>query len=409
MHSNLGMLFNFSAAIVAAFVGGWLAQRFGLPTLVGYLLTGIAIGPFTPGFAGDVSTIRQLAEIGVIFLMFGVGLHFSFGELWQVRKLAIPGALGQTLLATLAGFGLSRLWGWSVPAGIVLGLCASVASTVVLLRGLMDNELLDTPHGQAAVGWLVVEDILSVLILVLLPALAPNGGSFSWGQLGLTLLKTALFAALMFLIGARLIPWMLKHVAQSGSRELFILGVLSVALGTALGASELFGVSIALGAFVAGAIVSSSPLRQQVDSDVEPFREAFAALFFVSVGMLVNPLFLWQHAGEVLAISLLVVAGKALITLLLGRVLPGPARTFQVVAIGLSQIGEFSFILGEAGVSLGLLESDQYSLVLAGALISITTNMFLYRLLPVEKIQATQAVSVEAAKTVSSQELGEEN
>ncbi len=382
MHS-LPILINITIALIVAFLGGALARRAGLPTIVGYLLGGIVIGPFTPGFVGDIGTIQQLAELGVIFLMFGVGLHFSFKDLWRVRDIAIPGALIQTALATLLGVGLSQLWGWSITAGIVLGLAVSVASTVVLLRGLMDNSLLNTSHGQAAVGWLVMEDILSVLILVLMPALKLNAGGFDWASLAVTLLKAAAFVAIMFFAGVRLIPWLLERIAHTRSRELFILAILAITLGTAMGASELFGVSLALGAFVAGAIISQSHLSHQVGADVFAFRETFSVLFFVSVGMLVNPGFLWNNLGQVAALTALVVFGKFTIVILLGLLFPRPARTFLVIAVGLSQVGEFSFILGQGGVSLGLLESSQYSLILAASLISITVNPFMYRLLPI--------------------------
>lgn len=381
MH-DLPILINITLALVVAFLGGIVARRVGLPTIVGYLLAGILIGPFTPGFVGDAETIQQLAELGVIFLMFGVGLHFSFKDLLRVRDIAIPGALIQTLLATLLGFALTRLWGWSVSAGIILGLAISVASTVVLLRGLIDNSLLNTPHGQAAVGWLVMEDILSVLILVVMPILNFESGSFDWTTVAITLLKAAAFVAIMFFAGVRLIPWLLERIARTRSRELFILATFAITLGTAMAAAEIFGVSLALGAFVAGAIINQSPWSHQVDADVFAFREIFSVLFFVSIGMLVNPAFLWANLGHVIALTSVVVIGKFVIVLLLGLLLPRPARTFLVVAVGLSQIGEFSFILGQAGVSLNLLNFDQYSLVLAAALISITVNPFMYRLMP---------------------------
>ena len=381
MH-DIPLLINLTIALLVAFIGGLLARRIGLPTIVGYLLAGIAIGPFTPGFTGDVSTISQLAELGVIFLMFGVGLHFSFSDLWRVRDIAVPGALLQTLAASLLGFGLSRLWGWSIPAGIVLGLSISVASTVVLLRGLMDNSLLNTSHGQAAVGWLVMEDILSVLILVLMPAFAGTGSGFNWQNLLISLLKAAVFIGFMFFAGTRFIPWLLAKIAHSNSRELFILAILAITLGTSLGGSELFGISLALGAFVAGAIISQSHLSEQVGADVYSFRESFSVIFFVSVGMLVNPNFLYRHVSQIILLTLLVVAGKILIVLALGLLFPKPAKTFLIVAIGLSQVGEFSFILGRAGVSLGMMDNDQYSLILAASLISIGLNPFLYKLLP---------------------------
>jgi monovalent cation:H+ antiporter-2, CPA2 family len=392
MH-ELPLLINIAAALVVAFIGGLLVRRIGLPTIVGYLLAGIVIGPFTPGFVGDSHTIGQLAELGVIFLMFGVGLHFSFVDLWRVRDIAIPGALVQMAIATVMGFGLTRLWGWSVPAGIVLGLAISIASTVVLLRGLMDNSLLNTPHGQAAVGWLVMEDLATVVILVLLPALAGSNAGPNWLDIGITLGKAALFAVLIMFVGIRFLPWLLLFIARTRSRELFILAILAIALGIALGSAELFGVSLALGAFAAGAVVSESPMSHQVGADLLPFREAFAALFFVSVGMLVNPAYLWQNMGQVLALTCLIVVGKFIITLLLGSLFSRPARTALVIAAGLSQIGEFSFILGQAGVSLGLLTQDQYSLILAGALISITLNPLMFRLIgPLE--QRLQALPV---------------
>ena len=385
MH-ELPLLVNIAVALIAAFIGGVIARRLGLPTMVGYLLAGIVIGPFTPGFVGDTETISQLAELGVIFLMFGVGLHFSLHDLWKVRGVAIPGAIGQTALATLVGFGLSQSWGWSTASSLVLGLAISVASTVVLLRGLMDNGLMNTLSGQAAVGWLVLEDLMTVVILILLPSLVGTSNGFDWLNLALTLLRAALFVILVFFVGTRLVPWLLLRIAHTRSRELFILAVLVIALGTALGAAEFFGVSLALGAFLAGVVVSESPLSHQVGADALPFREAFAVLFFVSIGMLLDPGYLLAHLGEVLGLTALIMIGKPIITLLQGLLLPWPARTALVVAAGLSQIGEFSFILGQAGVSLGILSQDQYSLILAGALISISFNPFMFRLIqPAEK------------------------
>ncbi len=385
MH-EVTLLINIAIALIVAFIGGVLARRLGLPTIIGYMLAGIAIGPFTPGFVGDTETISQLAELGVIFLMFGVGLHFSFRDLWKVRSVAVPGALGQMIFATLLGFGLSQLLGWSVASGIVLGLALSIASTVVLLRGLMDNGLLNTPQGQAAVGWLILEDLATVLILVLMPTLVNTSGSFDWAGLGWTLLQAAAFVLLILFAGNRLIPWVLLRIAHTRSRELFILAILAIALGIALGASEIFGVSLALGAFVAGVVISESPLSHQVGADILPFREAFAVLFFVSIGMLVNPIYLLENIGAVLALTALIVLGKPLVTLVMGFIFPWPARTTLVVAAGLSQIGEFSFILGQAGVALNLLDRNQYSLILAGALFSITLNPLMFRLMqPLEK------------------------
>ena len=380
MH-EITLIINIVVALVVAFIGGVIARRLGLPTIVGYLFAGIAIGPFTPGFVGDTHTISQLAELGVIFLMFGVGLHFSLSDLWKVRSIAIPGALGQMALTTLLAFFLSRSWGWDASSGIVLGLAISIASTVVLLRGLMDKGLLNTAHGQAAVGWLVLEDLATVLILVLMPTLANTSGPFDWAGLGLTLVKASAFVILLLFVGKRFIPWVLLQIAHTRSRELFILAILAITLGTALGAAELFGVSFALGAFIAGVVVSESPLSHQVGADVFPFREAFAVLFFVSIGMLVNPIYLLNNIGYVLALTVLIVIAKSLITLLLGSVFPWQGRTALVVAAGLSQIGEFSFILGQSGIDLGILTQDQYSLILAGALLSITVNPLMFRLI----------------------------
>jgi len=386
MH-DVPLLINIVAALGVAFLGGTLARRIGLPTIVGYLLAGVAIGPFSPAFVGDVETISQLAELGVIFLMFGVGIHFSLRDLWQVRSVALPGAVVQMLCASALGFGLTRLWGWSVASGLMLGIAISVASTVVLLRGLMDNGLLNTRHGQVAVGWLVLEDLASVLILVALPAFAAAGPNVDAQQVVWALVKAGAFIALMLFVGGRVVPWMLMRIAHTRSRELFILVILVLSLGTAIGSAELFGVSLALGAFLAGVVISESPLSHQVGADLLPFREAFAVLFFVSVGMLVNPVYLVANAGQVLALTGLIVVGKSAITLLLGTLLPSPARTALVVAAGLSQIGEFSFIIGQAGLTLGLLDRDQYSLILAGALLSITLNPFMYRLIrPLESV-----------------------
>jgi CPA2 family monovalent cation:H+ antiporter-2 len=381
MHQVL-LLVNITAALVAAFIGGLIARRIGLPTIVGYLLAGVAIGPFTPGFVGDVQTISELAELGVIFMMFGVGLHFSFRDLWAVRDMAIPGALLQILTSSILGFGLTQLWGWPVSAGIVLGMSISTASTVVLLRGLMDNGLLNTDHGRVAIGWLVLEDLACVLILVLMPALFGPAEGNSLGSVGKALLGAIVFIGLMMFAGARFTPWLLIRITRTRSRELFILAVVTIALGTAVGSAELFGVSLALGAFLAGVVIGDSAISHQVGAEVLPFRETFAVLFFVSVGMLVNIGYLIANAGHVLALVALIVIGKSVITLLLGTLFPRPARTAIVVAAGLSQIGEFSFIVGQAGVSLGVLSQDQYSLILAGALLSIMINPWMFKLIP---------------------------
>ncbi len=381
MHS-LDLLITIGGALVAAFAGGLIARRLGMPTIVGYLLAGMVIGPFTPGFVGNVEVMGQLAELGVIFLMFGVGLHFSLRDLWAVRAVAIPGALVQIVIATALGFALTQMWGWSTAAGLVLGFAVAIASTVVLLRSLADRGLLNTVHGQVAVGWLVLEDLATIFILVLLPALFGSGQSASWQSAVLALVKAFAFIALMLLVGARFLPWLLTRIAFTRSRELFILAVVTVAVGVALGSAELFGLSLALGAFLAGAVLAEAAISHQIGAEVIPFRDVFTVIFFVSVGMLVNPAYLVANIGPVLALTALIMIGKPLFTLLMGFVLPASAMTMLVTAAGRGQIGEFSFIVGQTGVSLGILTPDQYSLILAGALVSIVLNPLLFRVLP---------------------------
>ncbi|MCC6805345.1 MAG: cation:proton antiporter, partial [Anaerolineae bacterium] len=381
MH-EVTLLVNITVALTVAFCGGLVARRLGMPAIVGYLVAGVLIGPFTPGFVGDTEAIGELAEIGVIFLMFGVGIHFSFRDLWSVRDIAIPGAILQTTLSSGLGLLLSQLWGWSIAAGLVLGLAISIASTVVLLRGLMDQGLLNTRHGRVAVGWLVLEDIATVLILVLLPSLAPTSQDNTLVTVLLAIGKAIVFIVLMVFAGVRLVPWVLLQIAKIKSRELFLLTVLVIALGTALAAAELFGVSVALGAFLAGVVVSESSLGHQAGAEVLPFQQIFAILFFVSVGMLVNPAYLLANAGPVLVLTVLIVFGKSVITILLGFIFPHPARTILVVAAGLSQIGEFSFIVGRSGLALNLLNQEQYSLILAGSLLSIMVNPLMFRTIP---------------------------
>ena len=384
--SDLPLLVTITLALAYALAGGLVARRMGLPPIVGYLVAGVALGPFTPGVRGDETAIAQLAEFGVILLMFGVGLHFSFRDFWQVRQIAIPGAVLQMAIVSLAGFALGRMWGFSTGGAWVLGIAVSVASTVVLMRALMDRGWLDTPHGKVAIGWLVFEDLLTVAVLVLLPVVAvPSEGS-PWMTAAIALGKAAAFIALMMIVGARVVPFVLGRVVSTRSRELFVLVALTIAAGTALASAGIFGVSLALGAFVAGIVVSDSPFSHQIGADLVPFREAFAVLFFVSVGMLVNPAYVLAHWDQVLILTLVIVVLKALVSGLLGAVLPGPAHTALVLAAGRSQIGEFSFIVGQTGLTLGLIDSNQYSLILAGALISITLNAFVFKLIdPVER------------------------
>jgi CPA2 family monovalent cation:H+ antiporter-2 len=381
MH-DFPLLINITISVAAAFVGGLLARLLKLPTLVGYLLAGVVIGPFTPGFIGDISTIQHLAELGVIFLLFGVGLHFSVRDLWEVRRIAIPGALIQLVLITALGMGLAAFWGWSLAAGILIGVAVAIASTVVMTRNLMDQGLLHTSAGHLAMGWLVMEDVVTVLILVLLPALSTGSSGNVFGEAALALLKAVIFTLLMLFAGSRIIPWILHRLAYLRSRELFVVAIVVITVGTAVAASVLFGVSLALGAFLAGMVVRNSMLSRQIEVEILPFRDTFGVLFFVSVGMLVNPVSLVQSAGIVLLLVAVIVVGKFLLTLVFGLLFPQPVHDVLVVAAGRSQIGEFSFILGQTGVALALLSQEQYSLLLAGAMISIILNPFLFRALP---------------------------
>jgi CPA2 family monovalent cation:H+ antiporter-2 len=372
-----------AAGFGLAFVLGLLAMRLRLPPLVGYLLAGIVIGPFTPGFVADAGLATQLAEIGVILLMFGVGLHFSIEDLFSVRRIAIPGAIAQIVAATALGALVAHWWGWSWGAGVVFGMSLSVASTVVLLRALEGRGILDTSDGRIAVGWLVVEDLATVLALVLLPAFAsalgvgasaelPTGGVAA--ELALTLIKVGAFLALMFFVGRRTVPWLLGSVARMGSRELFTLAVLAVALGIAVGAAALFGVSFALGAFFAGVVIAESDLSYQAAADALPLQDAFAVLFFVSVGMLFDPMVLVRQPLHVLAVIAIVMIGKSLAAFAIMIAFRKPVRTALLISASLAQIGEFSFILAGLGITLGLLPGDANSLILAGALLTITLN-----------------------------------
>jgi len=371
-----------------AFVGGLIAARLRLPPIVGYLAAGVVIGPFTPGFVADAEITPQLAEIGVILLMFGVGLHFSPGDLLAVRGLALPGAVGQIAAATLVGVALGIAWGWGLGGGLVLGLALSVASTVVLLRALGARGELQTPHGRVAVGLLLVEDLAMVVTLVLLPVLAgPLGGATEVtgtgdivSALAVTLAKVALFAILMLVVGARVIPWLFRRVAQVGSRELFVIGLLAASLGIAYGASILFGVSFALGAFVGGLVVGQSESGHAAGEQLAPLEDAFAALFFVSVGMLIDPVIFLAEPGRVVAVVAVVMLVKPAVALGLVLALRGDRRTATTAAASLGQIGEFSFILAGVGLALGLLPQEGQNLVLAAAFVSIVLNPLLFRL-----------------------------
>lgn len=380
-----------AVGLTAAFVFAAVAVRLRLPPIVGYLLAGVAVGPFTPGFVADAHLAPQLAEIGVILLMFGVGIHFSPGDLLAVRGIAVPGAIGQIAVATAIGTGIAQFWGWTLGEGLVFGLALSVASTVVLLRALEERNAVRTPAGRLAVGWLLVEDLAMVVALVLLPALAgplggapPDGGDANLGAtLVLTLGKVALFAAVMIVVGGRVIPWLLQRVARAGSRELFLLATLAAALGIAYGGAQVFGVSFALGAFVAGLVVGQSDVGHEAGEQVVPLQDAFAVLFFISVGMLIEPTFLFAEPGRILVVTAIIVAGKTVAAFLIVLLLGGGLDNALVVAAALAQIGEFSFILATLGRSLALLPADGYNLILAGALVSITLNPLLFRAVPV--------------------------
>jgi CPA2 family monovalent cation:H+ antiporter-2 len=372
-----------AAAFVFAFIFGFAADRLRLPPLVGYLVAGILAGPYALGFVADADLSGQPAEMGVILLMFGVGLHFSVADLAAVRWIAIPGALGQIAIATLIGIGMTSLWGWSFGAGLVFGLALSVASTVVLLRALEEHNSLDTPNGRIAVGWLIVEDLAMVVALVLLPAVAAALGGKAAGEtstsalivdLAITLGKVAAFVGIAVLIGPRVVPWILSQVARTGSRELFTLSVLALAMGIAFGSAEVFGVSFALGAFFAGVVLSESRFSHRAANDSLPLQDAFAVLFFVSVGMLFDPSILWREPLHVLFVVLLILVGKSIAAFLMVILLRFPLATAITVSASLAQIGEFSFILAGLGISFGLLEHHASDLILAGALISITLN-----------------------------------
>ena len=373
------------AALVLAFILGAIANRLRVSPLVGYLLAGVLIGPFTPGFVADQSAATDLAEIGIILLMFGVGLHFTLNDLLSVRTIAVPGALVQIAGATVMGLALAWVLGWTVAAGLVFGLALSVASTVVLMRALQQRRLVETERGRIAVGWLVVEDFATILALVLLPALAGIvNDTAATSPMDLvvpilfTLAKVAAFVAVMLIVGKRVIPLVMHYVAHTGSRELFRLAVLAIALGVAYGASRLFDVSFALGAFFAGVMLAESELSQRAANEILPLRDAFAVLFFVSVGMLVNPMIVVNDTMALLATLLIVVIGKSAVAFAIVRAFGHPASTAFTISASLAQIGEFSFILAALGVGLGLLPERGQDLILATAIISILLNPALF-------------------------------
>ncbi|MET0677038.1 MAG: YbaL family putative K(+) efflux transporter [Bradyrhizobium sp.] len=381
------------AGLGLAFIFGTIAQRLKFPPLVGYLLAGVAVGPFTPGYVADQKLATELAELGIILLMFGVGLHFSLKDLLSVKAIAIPGAIVQIAVATVMGLGLAMLMGWKISEGLVFGLALSVASTVVLLRALQERRLMETSRGRIAVGWLIVEDLAMVLALVLIPAFAnlQSGAANTpatllgthfelgiWGVLLLTGVKVVLFVALMLIVGRRLIPWILHYIAHTGSRELFRLAVLAIALGVAFGSTKLFDVSLALGAFFAGMMLRESPLSQRAAQESLPLRDAFAVLFFVSVGMLFDPFSVIRDPWPLVATLLVIIIGKSLAAYVIVIAFRHPVSTALTISASLAQIGEFSFILAELGYGSKLLSKQARDLILAGAILSIMLNPLVF-------------------------------
>lgn len=392
MDHNLTLITTIAAGFGLALIFGFIAERCKLPALVGYLFAGILIGPATPGFVADVAIASQLSEIGVMLLMFGVGLHFSINDLMSVKRIALPGAIVQMSIATLLGMALAHWWGWKFGEGLIFGLALSCASTVVLLKALEARGIMDSMNGKIAIGWLVVEDLVTVLVLVLMPPLAailggvnPDAGAATatplWQTISFTLLQVTVFIVLMLVVGKRLLPWMLWHVAKTGSRELFTLAVISSAIGIAFGAAHLFSVSFALGAFFAGMVMRESEFSHRAAEESLPLRDAFAVLFFVSVGMLFEPAILLEKPLNVLAVVAVIIFGKSFAAMMITLAFRYPLNTALTVAASLAQIGEFSFILAGLGVTLGILPTQGMSLILAAALISIAVNPMLFTMI----------------------------
>jgi len=410
-----------AVGLATAFVLGALANRLRMSPLVGYLVAGIIVGPFTPGFVADQELANQLAEIGVMLLMFGVGLHFSLKDLMEVKAIAIPGAIAQITVATVLGWGLAVALGWPILHGVIFGFSLATASTVVLLRAMEERRLLDTTRGRIAVGWLIVEDLACVLALVMMPVMAdifvgidgappPTLRAVAITVLW-TMLKVAAFVAVMLVVGRRLIPLLLERIAGTGSRELFTLSVLAIALGIAFGSALLFGVSFALGAFFAGMLLNESELSHKAANDSLPLRDAFAVLFFVSVGMLFDPMILVQRPLEVAATTLIILVGKSAAAFFIVRAFGHPTSTALTISASLAQIGEFAFIIAGLGVALGMLSGDEQSLVLAGALISIMLNPMIFRLLDrrLAKKAAADAAAAAASADAAAREAAVEH
>jgi monovalent cation:H+ antiporter-2, CPA2 family len=378
------LIATIAIGLTYALIGGFLAVRLHLSPLVGYLLAGVAVGPFTPGFVADIKLAGELAEVGVILLMFGVGMHFSISDLLAVRSIALPGAVAQILVATALGAATALVWGWTIVASLIFGLALSVASTVVLLRALKEQGALDSVDGRIATGWLIVEDLVIVLALVLLPTIAVSFDmqSISTGVgavLGITLAKIGAFVAVMLVVGVRLLPWLLDQIARTGSRELFTVGVVVAALGIAFGSAELFGVSLSLGAFFAGVVINQSDHSHRAAKELQPLEDAFAVLFFVSVGMLFDPAILVRQPLQILAVVAIIVFGKSLVAFLIVLAFRYPLGSALMISASLAQIGEFSFILVGLAIALDILPAIARDLILAGALLSITLNPLAFR------------------------------
>ncbi len=382
MH-ELPIIVTLAGALAVALVFGWATRSLGLSTLVGYMLAGIAVGPFTPGFVADANLAQQMAEIGVILLMFSVGMHFHPQELLRVRRIAVPGAIVQSLFAGVAGWGAARLFGWTDIAGVVFGMALAVASTVVLMRMLVQEERLGSRDGHVAVGWLIVEDLFTVIALVILPALAAGGGGGETaGAIAIAMGKAAVFAGLVWLAGTRLVAPVMERIARTRSSELLTLTVFVVALGIAMLAASIFHMSVALGAFFAGLVVGQSRIGPQAAADMAPFRDVFSALFFVSIGMLFDPSVLTKHPGLLALAMVIVLVVKPLAALAIVLLLRDTLRTALTVAVGLAQIGEFSFILAALGTQLGMLPQEGTNVLVAAAILSIALNPLLFRVLP---------------------------
>jgi monovalent cation:H+ antiporter-2, CPA2 family len=413
MPHNVDLILLLAGGLTAAWVFGFLTHRLGLSPIVGYLLGGIVVGPFTPGFVADHTLAEQCAEIGVILLMFGVGLHFHVKELLDVRRVALPGAILQSAAATGLGALVGRAFGWSWSAGIVLGLAIAVASTVVLTRVLEDNRALHTKTGHIAIGWLVVEDLFTVLVLVLLPVLVGENAGGDWQSIaraiGIALLKVGALVVFTFVFGAKVLPTLLHYVAKTRSRELFTLTILVLALGIAVGSAKLFGASMALGAFLAGMVVGQSDLSSRAGAEVLPLRDAFAVLFFVSVGMLFDPMQLWDGAWLTLAVLGIVIIGKPLVAFAVVVLLRYPLKTALAVGVALGQIGEFSFIVAAVGRQLGVLPESASQALVVTSIVSITINPLLYRLIDpaARRLARSQETTLEDESLTASSEVAD--